>query len=87
MEEYGRNFRSLWDMVKAFGGLPGIHKGLVNGLLKNASRVRDPNNVTSTERAQAEQDASKAVKAPLLISRADKQRYGKLKDKLANNYL
>ncbi len=29
-EEYARNFRSLWDMVEAFGGLPGIHKGLVD---------------------------------------------------------
>jgi hypothetical protein len=25
--EYGRNFRSLWDTVEAFGGSPGIHKG------------------------------------------------------------
>jgi hypothetical protein len=22
VDEYGRNFRSLWDTVKAFGGLP-----------------------------------------------------------------
>ena len=34
VDEYGRNFRSLWDMVEAFGGSPGIHKGLVDGLLK-----------------------------------------------------
>jgi hypothetical protein len=59
----------------------------VNGLLNDPSRVRDPSNMMSTERAQAEQDASKAVKAALLISGADKQRYRKLKDKLANNYL
>ena len=25
MEEYGRNFKSLWDMVEALGGSPGIH--------------------------------------------------------------
>ena len=25
VEEYARNFKSLWDMVEAFGGLPGIH--------------------------------------------------------------
>ena len=67
--------------------MPGIHKGFVNGLLNDPSRVRDPNKVTSTEGAQVEQDASKAVKAALLISGADKQRYRKLKDKLANNYL
>jgi hypothetical protein len=74
-------------MVEAFRGLPGIHKGFVNGLLNDPSRVRDPNKVTSTEGAQVEQDASKAVKAALLISGADKQRYRKPKDKLANNYL
>ena len=26
VEEYGRNFRSLWDTVEAFGGSPGVHK-------------------------------------------------------------
>jgi hypothetical protein len=32
IDKYGRNFRSLWDTVEAFGGLPGVHKGLVDGL-------------------------------------------------------
>jgi hypothetical protein len=41
--------------------------------------------VDDIERAKA--DTSKAEKAALLISRADKRRYGKLKDELANNYL
>ncbi len=27
VEEYGQNFKSLWDTVEAFGGSPGIHKG------------------------------------------------------------
>jgi hypothetical protein len=33
VDEYAHNFKSLWDTVKAFGGSPGIHKGLVKGLL------------------------------------------------------
>ena len=32
-------------------------------------------------------EAAEAVKAVLLISGADKRRYGKLKEQLANNYL
>jgi hypothetical protein len=34
LEEYPRNFWSLWDTVEAFGGLPGIHQGLVDAELK-----------------------------------------------------
>ncbi len=33
INEYVHNFKSLWDKVEAFGGLPGIHKRLVKGLL------------------------------------------------------
>ena len=33
IDEYGRNFQSLWDTVEAFGVSPGIHRGLVEGLL------------------------------------------------------
>ena len=32
-EEYMRNFKSLWDTIKAFGGSPGLQQGLVEGLL------------------------------------------------------
>ncbi len=87
VDQYGRNFRSLWDTVEAFGGLPGVHKGLVEVLVKSPSQVNDVNNVTPKERREAEETACKAVKAALLISGADKWRYSKLKDKLANNYL
>ncbi len=87
VDQYGRNFRSLWDTVEAFGGLPGVHKGLVEVLVKNPSQVNDINNVTLKERREAEETACKAVKAALLISGMDKWQYGKLKDKLANNYL
>ncbi len=35
VEEFGHNFRSLWETVEAFRGSPGVHKGLVDGLLSN----------------------------------------------------
>ncbi len=37
VEEFGRNFRSLWETVEAFRGSPGVHKGLVDGLLSNTT--------------------------------------------------
>jgi hypothetical protein len=87
MEEFRRNFQNLWEMVEAFGGSPGVHKGLVDGLLSNMSRVKAVHKPTDQEIAKAEDDSCEAVKAALLVSGADKRRYGKLKDKLANNYL
>ncbi len=39
------------------------------------------------EITKAEEDASEAVKAALVISEADKTRFGRLKDELTNNYL
>jgi hypothetical protein len=45
------------------------------------------NKPTNQEIEQAEKDLSVAVKAVLLISGANKGQYGKLKDKLTNNYL
>ncbi len=74
-------------MVKAIGGFPGLHKGLVNALLKDPSWVNDVNNVTPKECTEAKETACKAVKAAMLISGIDKRQYGKLRDKLANNYL
>jgi hypothetical protein len=87
VEKFGCNFRSLWETVEAFGGSPGVHKGLVDGLLSDMTQVNNVRNPTNQEIAKAENDSCKAVKATLLISGADKRRYGKLKDKLANNYL
>jgi hypothetical protein len=84
VEEYGRNFRSLWDTVEVFGGSPEVHKGLVRGILNNSIRGTTP---TVQERSDAEEASSEAVKAALLISGADMRRYGKLKDELVNNYL
>ena len=42
VEEYGCNFRSLWDTVVAFGGSPGVHKGLVNAALKTTKLEPNP---------------------------------------------
>ncbi len=33
IDEYTRNFKSVWDTVEAFGGSPGIQHGPVKGLL------------------------------------------------------
>jgi hypothetical protein len=82
-----QNFKSLWDTVKVFGGLLGVHKGLVKGVLTMPGKARDPYNVTEEELAAAEEEVTEAVKAALLISGMDKKRYGRLKEQLANNYL
>jgi hypothetical protein len=69
--------------VEAFGWSPGIHQGLVNAELKRRG-------LTSPNDAQievAENVAVEQVKAALLISGADRRKFGKLKDELANNYL
>ncbi len=48
--------------------------------------MRNPN-ITDAEQTAAEEEVADAVKAALLISGADKRRYGRLKEQLANNYL
>ncbi len=70
-----------------FGGLPGMHKGLVSALLKDPSWVNNVHNVTPKECMEAEETVCEVVKAAMLISGVDKRRFGKLRDKLANNYL
>jgi hypothetical protein len=87
VNEYARNFKCLWDTVEAFGGSPEIHKGLVKGILALPGQVSNPNNITEDEQNKAEEEVADTVKAVLLISRANKQRYGRLKEQLANNYL
>ena len=56
-------------------------------LLAEPGRIADVNNITDIERTEAETQTSDAVKAALLISGADKRRYGGLKNDLGNNYL
>ncbi len=87
MEEYSRNFKSPWDTVEAFGGLLGMQKGLINGLLKLSGRVQGPDNMTDKEFESVENEVAMAVKSALLISGANKVRYWWLKEQLANNYL
>jgi hypothetical protein len=38
VKEYKRNLKSLWYMVEAFGGSPGLHKGMMEVLGKDATR-------------------------------------------------
>jgi hypothetical protein len=87
VEEYSRKLKSLWDTVEAFEGLQGMQKGLISGLLKLPGRVRDPDDVMEKEFKAAEDEVANAVKAALLISGANKERYWWLKEQLATNYL
>jgi hypothetical protein len=87
VEEYGRNLKSLWDTVEAFGGTPGPHRGMMEALARDPKKVADLNNLMPDEITKLENEANKAVKVALLISGADKRRFSKLKDNLANNYL
>jgi hypothetical protein len=87
VKEYSRNFKSLWNTVEAFGGSPGMQKGLIKGVLTTPGRVANQSMVTAAELAAAESEVAEAVKAAMLISRANKARYGRLKEQLANNYL
>ena len=68
--------RGLWCV-------PGIHKGLVEGwLFAEPGCIANVNNITDIERTEAETQTSDAVKAALIISGADKRRYGGLKNDL-----
>ena len=87
VKQYRRNFRALWETVEAAGGSPGIHKGMIDALLKNNTQVAKVGSPTTSEKKQAQEDATESVKVALLISGADKTRFGKLKDELANYYL
>ena len=88
VEYYSRNLTCLRDTAEAFGAYRGIHRGLVEGwLLAKPGRISDVNNITDIERTEAETQTSDAVKAELLISGADKRRYGELQNDLSTNYL
>jgi hypothetical protein len=87
VEEYGRNLKSLWDMVEAFGGSPGLHKGMMEALAKDTTRFANAGAPTEDEITKMENEANEAMKTELLISGANKQQYGQLKDELTNSYL
>ena len=88
VEDYSCNLTILWDTAKAFGASPEIHRGLVEGwLLAEPGRITNVNNITDIEWAEAETQTSDEVKSALLISGADKRRYGGLNNDLGNKYL
>jgi hypothetical protein len=60
---------------------------MIEALARDAKKVVDPNNLMADEIAKLENKANEVVKAVILISGADKRRFVKLKDDLANNYL
>jgi hypothetical protein len=78
VDEYSQNFKSLWDMVEAFEGSPGMHKGMVDAALKK--KMTDPNKASKEKQTNAEAETSQAVKAALLISSTHKAQYGRLKE-------
>ena len=86
-KQYGQNFGMFWETVEAFGGSPGAHQGIINALLKDPTQIASVGSPMASEKKKAEEDATESVKAALLISGANKTRFGKLKDDLANNYL
>ena len=73
--------------MEAFGGSPGAQKGLIDALLKDPLQVRSSGRPTDAERKKTKENTSESINAALLISGANKNRFGKLKDELANNYL
>ncbi len=72
--------------MEAFGGSPRVHKRIVDMMLLDPKRVANVKNQMQAKTDKAYTDASEALKAVLLISRADKRRYGRLRDDLANDY-
>ncbi len=75
VKEYGRNLKSLWDTVEAFGGSPGLHKGMMEALAKDATRFANVGVPTEDEITKMENEANEPVKTALLISGANKQQY------------
>jgi hypothetical protein len=49
IKEYGRNFRSLWDTIEVFGGSPGLHKGMIDALIQDPTKVADVTRPTDKE--------------------------------------
>jgi hypothetical protein len=55
IDDYTKNFRSLWNTVEAFGGMPGIHEGLVKAELK---RLVIPVTTATTAQLEAAEQVS-----------------------------
>ena len=87
VDEYVLSFKSYWDTCTAFGASPGAHVGLVAGVIATADWVQDRDAPTPNESARAGAESTESVKAAMIISGADRKRYGQLKLDLANDYL
>jgi hypothetical protein len=68
VDEYRLNFRSLQDTVNAFGGSPGVHRGLVEGLLRGPNCRNNETNIMSLEPMRVEEDPCKARQSMLCYS-------------------
>ncbi len=44
------------DTIEAFGGSPGTHKGITDGMLTDCSNVADVNRPTDAEKKKAKED-------------------------------
>ena len=60
---------------------------MINTLLKDNTQLAKVGSPMTSKKKKAQEDATESMKAALLISGADKRKFGKLKDELANNYL
>ncbi len=60
---------------------------MMEALARDPKKVTDPNYLMVDEMAKLEDKANEVVKAALLVSRADKRRFGRFEDELANNSL
>jgi hypothetical protein len=67
IEEYGRYFRSLWDTVESFGGSPGLHKGMIEALMQDPTKVADVTRPTDKEIKRVHAEALEAIKQPYLL--------------------
>ena len=59
----------------------------MNGMILTADWVADHGNIQPGERVRMVRETIESVKTAMLISGADKRRYGQLKLNLANDYL
>jgi hypothetical protein len=73
VKEHGRNLKSLWDTVEAFGGSSGFHKEMMEALAKDAMSFVNAGAPMEDEIIKMENEANKAMKTALLISGADKR--------------
>ena len=86
-KDYLRNFKSYWDTCEAYKAKPAYHPQLVkvkcNEITSNTTAGRQ----TTDVKAQAEQEIKEEFMVGLMISSANRNRFGILKRDLQNSYL